>query len=216
MKSVLILGAGNFGSMLARQMNEQGYEIMIVDARESLINAVMPYVTDAQIGDCTNPGFLRSLGVDNYDLCVVTISENFQTSLEATSMLKELGAKQVISRAKNEIQEKFLLRNGADEVVYPEKQVAKRLATKYASEKILDFLQFEGGYSIYEMAVPEEWFGKTLVALDLRRKYELNLISLRSGGGAVKMPKPDREFKAGDVVYVVGELDNIRKCFHIR
>lgn len=215
MKSVLILGAGNFGSMLARQMNEQGYEIMIVDVRESLINAVMPYVTDAQIGDCTNPNFLRTLGIDNYDLCVVTVSENFQTSLETTSLLKDLGARQVIARAKNEIQEKFLLRNGADEVVYPEKQVALRLAVKYASEKILDFLQFEGGYSIYEMAVPAEWYGKTLVELDLRRKYELNLISLRINS-TVKMPKPDRPFKEGDVVYVVGELQNIRKCFHIR
>ena len=215
MKSVLILGAGNFGTMLARQMCEQGYEIMIVDIRESLINAVMPYVTDAQIGDCTSPTFLRTLGVDNYDLCVVSISENFQTSLEATSLLKDLGAKQVISRAKNEIQEKFLLRNGADEVVYPEKQMAKRLATKYSSEKILDFLQLEGGFSVYEMAVPAEWCGKTLVDLDLRRKFEINLICLRSGK-EIKVPRPDRPFKADDVAYVVGELSNIRKCFRIR
>ena len=215
MKSVLILGAGNFGAMLARQMNEQGYEIMIVDAKENLVNAVMPYVTDAQIGDCTNPGFLRSLGVDNYDLCVVSICENFQTSLEATSLLKELGARQVISRDKNEIQEKFLLRNGADEVVYPEKQVALRLATKYASEQILDFLQFDGGYSIYEMAVPEDWFGRNLLDLDLRRKYELNLISLRSGG-QVSIPRPDRNFQPGDIVYVVGEMRNIKRCFHIK
>ena len=215
MKSVLILGAGNFGSMLAQQMNEQGYEIMIVDIRESLINAVMPYVTDAQIGDCTSPAFLQTLGVGNFDLCVVSISENFQTSLEATSLLKELGAKIVISRAKNEVQEKFLLRNGADEVVYPEKQVAKRLATKYSSEKILDFLQLEGGFSIYEMAVPEEWAGKTLVDLDLRRKFEINLICLRSGR-EIRVPRPDREFKPDDVAYVVGELSSIRKCFHIR
>ena len=215
MKSVLILGAGNFGAMLARQMCEQGYEIMIVDARESLVNAVMPYVTDAQIGDCTNPNFLRSLGVDNYDLCVVTICENFQTSLETTSLLKDLGAKQVISRAKNEIQEKFLLRNGADEVVYPEKQEALRLATKFASEQILDFLQFEGGYSVYEIAVPKDWFGKNLLELDLRRKHDLNLISVKSDG-QVSIPRPDHEFREGDVVYVVGELKNIKKCFHIK
>ncbi len=215
MKSVLILGAGNFGTMLARQMCEQGYEIMIVDTKESLVNTVMPYVTDAQIGDCTSPTFLQTLGVGNFDICVVSISENFQTSLEATSLLKELGAKQVISRAKNEIQEKFLLRNGADEVVYPEKQVAKRLATKYSSEKILDFLQLEGGFSIYEMAVPSEWTGKTLMDLDLRRKYEINLICLRSGR-EIKVPRPDREFKPDDVVYVVGELNSIRKCFRIR
>lgn len=215
MKSVLILGAGNFGAMLARQMNAQGYEIMIVDVRESLINAVMPYVTDAQIGDCTNPSFLQTLGVDNYDLCVVTISENFQTSLETTSLLKDLGAKQVISRAKNEIQEKFLLRNGANEVVYPEKQVALRLATKYASEQILDFLQFDGGYSIYEMAVPEAWFGQTLPQLDVRRKYNVNIISLRRGG-QVTIPRPDDLFREGDVVYAVGEMKQLYKCFHIR
>ena len=215
MKSVLILGAGNFGFMLARQMNEQGYEIMIVDVREALINAVMPYVTDAQIGDCTDPLFLRSLGVDNYDLCVVTICESFQTSLQATSLLKELGARQVISRAKNEVQEKFLLRNGADEVVYPEKQIALRLATKYASDKILDFLQFDGGYSIYEMAIPAEWVGKTLPQLDIRRKHNINLISLRRSG-QVSIPRPDDAFREGDVVYAVGELKQINRCFHIR
>lgn len=215
MKSVLILGSGNFGSMLARQMNEQGYEIMIVDVRESLVNAVMPYVTDAQIGDCTNPNFLRSLGVSNYDLCVVTISENFQTSLETTSLLKELGARQVIARAKNEIQEKFLLRNGADEVVYPEKQVALRLATKYASEKILDFMQFDGGYSIYEMAIPSEWEGKTLPQLDVRRKYDINLIALRRNG-SVSIPRANDPFRKDDVVYAVGEMKKLYKCFHIR
>ena len=215
MKSVLILGAGNFGAMLARQMNAQGYEIMIADVREAQVNAAMPYVTDAQIGDITDPTFLRSLGVDNYDLCVVSICEHFQTSLEATSLLKDLGAKKVISRAKNEIQEKFLLRNGADEVVYPEKQVALRLATKYASEQILDFLQFEGGYSIYEMAVPKDWSGKTLLELDLRKKYDINLISLRSGS-QVSIPRPDHVFRESDVVYVVGEMKSIKKCFHIK
>ena len=215
MKSVLILGAGNFGSMLARQMNAQGYEIMIVDVRENLINAVMPYVTDAQIGDCTNPVFLQTLGVDNYDLCVVSISENFQTSLETTSLLKELGAKQVISRAKNEIQEKFLLRNGADEVVYPEKQIALRLATKYASEKILDFLQFADGYSIYEVVVPSQWFGKTLLQLDVRKKLNVSIISLRRDG-QISFPRPDEPFREGDAVFAVGDMKDIQRCFRIR
>lgn len=214
MKSVLILGAGNFGLMLALEMSAQGYEIMIVDVREAQINAAMPYVTDAQIGDCTDPTFLRSLGVNNYDLCVVTISEHFQTSLEATSLLKDLGARLVIARAKNEIQEKFLLRNGADEVVYPEKQIALRLATKYASEKILDFIQFDAGYAIYEMAIPPEWYGKTLPQLDVRRKYDVNIISLRRSG-QVLMPRPDDPFREGDVVYAVGEMKKLYKCFHI-
>ena len=214
MKSVLILGAGNFGAMLAKQMNAQGYEILIVDIREAQVNAAMPYVTDAQIGDCTDPSFLQTLGVGNFDLCVVTISEHFQTSLETTSLLKDFGARRVISRAKNEIQEKFLLRNGADEVVYPEKQMALRLATKYASEQILDFIQFDGGYSIYEMAVPADWMGKTLPQLDVRRKFDVNIISQRRDG-QVTVPRADDVFQQGDVVYAVGEMKKLYKCFHV-
>lgn len=215
MISALIIGAGRFGAMLVQQMAQLNYEIMAVDSNEDRINAIMPYVTDAQIGDSTNPTFIRTIGVDNYDLCVVTMSDNFQTSLETTSLLKELGAKRVIARAKNEVQEKFLLRNGADEVVYPEKQVALRLATKYASETILDFLQFDGGYSIYELAVPVMWIGKTLPQLDVRRKYDINLISLRRNG-QVCIPRPDDPFQEGDVVYAVGEMKNIQKCFKIQ
>jgi trk system potassium uptake protein TrkA len=215
MISALIIGAGRFGAMLVQQMAQLNYEVMVVDSSEDRINAIMPYVTDAQIGDSTNPAFIRTLGVDNYDLCVVSMCENFQTSLETTSLLKDLGARTVISRAKNEIQEKFLLRNGADEVVYPEKQVALRLATKYASERILDFLQFDGGYSIYEMAVPEEWYDKTLPQLDVRRKFDVNIISLRRDGQVV-IPRPDDPFREGDVVYAVGEPKKLYKCFHIR
>ena len=214
MISALIIGAGRFGAMLVQQMAQLNYEIMAVDSNEDRINAIMPYVTDAQIGDSTNPTFIRTIGVDNYDLCVVTMSDNFQTSLETTFLLKELGAKRVIARAKNEVQEKFLLRNGADEVVYPE-QVALRLATKYASETILDFLQFDGGYSIYELAVPVMWIGKTLPQLDVRRKYDINLISLRRNG-QVCIPRPDDPFQEGDVVYAVGEMKNIQKCFKIQ
>ena len=215
MISALIIGAGRFGAMLVQQMAQLNYEVMVVDSSEDRINAIMPYVTDAQIGDSTNPAFIRTLGVDNYDLCVVTMSDNFQTSLETTSLLKELGAKRVVSRAKNEVQEKFLLRNGADEVVYPEKQVALRLATKYASESILDFLQFEGGYSIFELAVPEQWVGKTLPQLDVRKKYDINLISVFRNG-QVLMARPDDPFQKGDAVYAVGEMKNIQKCFKIQ
>ena len=214
MISALVIGAGRFGAVLVQQMAQFDYEIMVVDQNEDRVNAIMPFVTDAQIGDSTNPAFIRTLGVDNYDLCFVTTSDNFQTSLETTSLLKELGAKRVIARAKNEVQEKFLLRNGADEVVYPEKQASLRLATKYASETILDFLQFEGGYSIYELAVPDFWYGMTLPQLDVRKKFDINIISLRRNG-QVTIPRPDDAFREGDVIYAVGEMKNIQKCFRI-
>ena len=125
MKNILLIGLGRFGRHIAMQLAEEGHQVMAVDFNEGRVNAVMDYVTNAQIGDSTQADFLRSLGIGNYDVCYVTISGNFQNSLETTSLLKELGAKFVISRAERDVQAKFLLRNGADDVVYPEKQMAK-------------------------------------------------------------------------------------------
>ena len=162
MKTVLIIGVGQFGSHIARRMEELRCEVMAVDENEKHINDILPYVTNARIGDSTNEEFLRSLGVGNYDVCIVALGSRFQSSLETTSLLKELGAKKVISRATNDVQMKFLLKNGADEVVYPEKQMALRIATKYASDSILDFIHLDNNYSIYELKVPKDWFGKSL------------------------------------------------------
>lgn len=133
----MLIGLGRFGKHIAIQLNSLGHEIMAVDIDEERINTVLPYVTNAQIGDSTNYNFLKSLGIRNFDVCIVTISGNFQNSLETTSLLKELGARLVVSRAERDVQKKFLLRNGADEVVYPEKQIAKWTAIRYASDHIL-------------------------------------------------------------------------------
>ena len=125
MKNILLIGLGRFGRHIAIQLNQLGHDIMAIDTNEERVNDILPFVTNAQIGDSTNPDFLKSLGIGNFDICFVTISGSFQNSLETTSLLKELGAKLVISRAERDVQEKFLLRNGADKVIYPEKQVAK-------------------------------------------------------------------------------------------
>ena len=135
MKTVLIIGAGQFGIHIAKKMNELNCEIMAVDSDEGRINDILPLVTNAQIGDSTNETFMRSLGIPDFDVCIVTISSNFQNSLETTALLKDLGARKVIARAQNDVQQKFLLRNGADETVSPEKQTAYRLATKDASRR---------------------------------------------------------------------------------
>ena len=139
MKNILLIGLGRFGKHIAMQLNVLGHQVMAVDLNEDRVNEALPYVTNAQIGDSTNEDFLASLGVGNYDVCIVTISSNFQNSLEATSLLKELGAKLVVSRAERDVQAKFLLRNGADEVVYPEKQMAKWTAIRYTADHILDY-----------------------------------------------------------------------------
>lgn len=214
MKSVLIIGVGQFGSHIARRMNELRCEVMAIDADETRINEILPYVTNAQIGDSTNEEFMRSLGVRNYDVCIVSIGDQFQTLLETTSLLKELGAERVVSRATNDVQMKFLLRNGADEVIYPEKQMAMRIATKYASDSILDFIELDSGYSIYEMRIPKEWHGKTLAQLDIRKKFNINIIAVKRDA-VVNVPSPDEVLSKDDVAFVIGEMKAIQKCFKV-
>ncbi len=214
MKSVLLIGAGQFGCHVAKIMNEMRCEIMAVDIDESSINDILPFCTSAQIGDGTNEDFLRSLGVGNFDVCIVSIGDNFQSSLEITALLKELGAPVVISRASNDVQEKFLLRNGADEVVYPEKQSARRLAVKLSSDAILDFFELDESYSIYEMAMPRDWVGKSVVQLDVRRKYNINVISIKRDG-RVMIPGADTVMSQDDRLYVIGDMKDLRRCFKL-
>ncbi|MCR5629102.1 TrkA family potassium uptake protein [Eubacterium sp.] len=214
MKSVLVIGIGEFGSHIAKKMSKLHCEVMAVDNDESRINEVLPYVTNALIGDSTNEEFLRSLGIGNYDVCIVALGGLFQSSLETTSLLKELGAKKVVSRATNDVQMKFLLRNGADEVVYPEKQMATRIATKYASDSVLDFINLDNNYSIYEMKVPREWFGKTLSQVDARKKYQINVLTIKRGE-EVFIPTPDTQIKQDDIAFVIGERRDIHKYFKI-
>ena len=179
MKSVLLIGLGRFGRSVAEKLNELHHQVMAVDKDEKRVNEILPIVTDAQIGDATSETFLRTLGVDNYDVCFVAIGEDFQSSLETTSLLKELGAKKVVSRASREVHKKFLLRNGADEVVYPEGQLAAWTAVRYTTDHILDYIALDGEYAIYDISVPAEWNGKTVGGLDIRKKYNLNLLAVR-------------------------------------
>ena len=215
MKSVLVIGVGEeFGRHIAKRMEELRCEVMAVDIDEEKINEILPYVTSARIGDSTNEDFLRSLGVDKFDVCIVALGSLFQTSLETTSLLKELGAKMVVSRATNDVQRKFLLRNGADEVVYPEKQTALRLAAKFSSDSILDFIHLDNNYSIYEMKVPRDWFGKSVSQIDIRKRHNLNILTIKRGEN-IFLPLPDTQFQADDVAFVIGEFRDIQKCFRL-
>lgn len=214
MKSVLIIGAGQFGTIIAKRMEELRCEVMVVDIDEECINDIMSYVTNAKIGDGTNEEFLQTLGIDNFDVCFVTLGRHFQSSLETTSLLSELGAKKVISRATNDVQMKFLLRNGADEVVYPEKQTALRIATKYASDTILDFFHLENDIYIYELKVPREWCGKRLEQIDLRKKFNLNILTIKRNS-EVLIPSATTVIQPDDVAFVLGESQDIQKSFRL-
>lgn len=215
MKSVLLIGAGQFGVHLAKKLNELDNEIMVVDSCEERIDNILPYTTNAQIGDASTVEFLETLGVEEFDICFVTIGDDFQDSLETTSLLKELGAKRVVSRASNDVHAKFLLRNGADAIFYPEKQVAEWAAIKCSSEHILDYMDLGNDCGLYEIEVPEDWTGKTLAGLDVRRRFNINILGTKTGNQLNVAVSPDTVFARGETVLVLGTGKNIRKCFKI-
>ena len=215
MKSILLIGLNNFGSMIAKQLHELGHQVMAVDRDEKRINAILPIVTDAQIGDSTNEAFLRSLGINNYDVCIVAIGNDFQSSLETTSLLKELGGRLVVSRADREVQAKFLLRNGADEVMNPEKQIAEWAAIRYASNHILDYIRLDDDHAIYEVSVPKEWVGKSIGQIDIRRRYGINILAVRDNGKMVLSVTPETVLNGTKTMLVLGEKRAIQKCFKI-
>ena len=182
MKSILLIGLGRFGRHIAIKLDEMNHQVMAVDNKESRVEAVLPYVRNAQIGDATNEDFIRSLGVRNFDVCIVAIGDDFQSSLETTSLLKEQGAKMVVSRAARDVHAKFLLRNGADEVVYPEKQLATWTAIRYSADHIFDYVELDEEHGIFEISIPDAWVGKTVGRLDIRKKYNVNIMALRRNG----------------------------------
>ena len=215
MKNILLIGLGRFGRHMAQQFYAMGHEVMAVAQQEERVNQVLAFVTDAQIGDSTDGAFLASLGVGNYDLCVVAIGDSFENSLVTTSLLKELGAGRVIARASRGIQERLLLRNGADEVVYPEKQLARWTAIRYSSDHILEYWALDHDYAVYELTVPEAWLGQTVDQLDLRKKYGLNILGIRYDGHLNMDIRPQTILNKGASVLVLGPETVIRKRFDI-
>ena len=215
MKSVLLIGLGRFGRGVAEKLNELHHQVLAVDKNEERVNEILPLVTDAQIGDATSETFLRSLGVDNFDVCIVTIGEDFQSSLETTSLLKELGARKVVSRASREVHKKFLLRNGADDVVYPEGQLAAWTAIRHTTEHVLDYIALDSEYAIYDLSVPAEWHGKTVGGLDIRRKYNLNILAVRGENQPSMVVTGDTMLQENQTILVLGKWKDVQKCFRI-
>ena len=215
MKNILLVGVGRFGRHITVQLTQLGHQVMAVDTSEERINDVLPFVTNAQIGDSTNADFLRALGIGNYDVCIVTISGNFQNSLETTSLLKELGAKCVVSRAERDVQAKFLLRNGADHVVYPEKQVAKWAAIRYSSNHIFDYIEIDDQHAIFEVEVPEVWRGKSIGELDIRRRFGINILGIKRAGETDVSVTPETVLTNDITILALGEYKQLQKCFRI-
>lgn len=215
MKTILIIGMGHMGEHLCKNLSRMENQIMIVDKNESAIQEYLPYVTNARIGDCTNEEVLRSLGIGNFDVCFVCIGNDFQCSLEITNLLKEIGAKRVVSLANRDIQAKFLLRNGADEIIYPDRDIAERLAVRYSVNGIFDYMELADGYAIYEIPPLAIWIGKSVKELNFRGKYNINILGTKKDGRTDLMLSPDYIFSEDEHLMIVGrneDVDKILKC----
>ncbi len=210
MKSVLLIGMGKFGQTLGEKLMNMGDEVMIVDKNEAIVNLLAPKYTDGIILNGINADSLKTLDIPSFDVCIVAIGDDFQSSLEITSNLKELGAKYVLSKATTEIQRKFLLRNGADEVVYPDRDIAEKLAVKINAEKVFDYLEISPDYSIFEIAAPTEWENRKIIDVNPRKKYGLNILAVKKQDGSIN-PSPDAEyvFEKEDHMVVFGHKERI-------
>lgn len=216
MKSVLLIGLGRFGRHMAERLIAEGNEILAVDINEERVNDAIDMVTDAQIGDATNEHFVESLGVRNFDLCVVAIGDNFQSSLEVTALLKDCGASLVLARANRDVHAKFLLRNGADHVVYPEKEMAQRLAVKYGNDNIFDYIELTEEYAIYEIPVPDTWVGSSIVEKEVRKKYHISILATKEAGRMNPLPGADHVFRGAETLIVMGHFRDVRTVTKVK
>lgn len=198
---------------MAQKLSELGHQVMVVDGDEERVRLALPYATRGLIGDTTSPEFMKTLGVNDYDLCVVAIGDDFQSSLETTLLLEELGARKVVSRAARGIHAKFLRRNGADEVVYPEKELAEWCAIRYSSDHIFDYIKLDDDNSIFEIDVPESWVGKTLSELNIRKKYKMNVVGYRRNGQLSMDIDPYITLESDTRLFVTGTTKTLRRVF---
>lgn len=208
MKSILVIGIGRFGKHLCQDLVENGNDVMAVDQNEENLEEILPIVTSAKIGDCTKEEVLKTFGVSNFDICFVCIGTNFQSSLEVTNLLKEMGAKYVISKATRDIQAKFLLKNGADEVIYPDRDIAKRMATRVSTNHVYDYVEM-GEYSIYEIQPVDEWIGKTIREVDFRAKYNVSIMGIKHGEETSLVITPEHTFEKEEHLMVIGKKEDI-------
>ena len=211
MKSILVIGLGRFGKYLSLKFAELGNEVMVVDKNEQRVDDIAPHVSDAQIGDCTSEDVLKSIGVNNFDMVFVCIGQDFQANLIITSLVKELGAKHVISKSNEQMYEKFLLKMGADEVIYPEKTYAEKTAVRYSAEHVFDILELSEDYYICEIPTNRDWVGETISSINFRVKYKINILATKVGDKMKPMPGADHVFTEDEHLIVLGEKKDISK-----
>jgi len=222
MRRFVVIGMGRFGHRLAKELTEAGHEVIAIDTREALVERVRDEVALAVCLDATEPEALKSQGVDKVDAAVVAIGEDFEANALATATLKALGVGRVISRASSDIQRRILDRIGADQVIFPEEEMAVRLASQLTNPEIIDHVELSEGHSLVQIRAPEAWQDRTLSEIDLRKKYEVNLVAIKrpvkkqtpQGEEVVEeqvldLPMPHTKIREGDVLVLVGTTESL-------
>lgn len=204
---------GTFGHHFCMSLAKRKHcEIMIVDKKADHLEDLLPYVVSAKVADCCDEKILRTFDVPSFDACVVCIGSDFQSSIQITSLLKDLGAKHVIAKAEEDVQEKFLLRNGADQVIYPERDIAERMATSLSSSSIFDFVQLSEEYGIYEITPLKKWLGKTIRQVDVRNNYNITIVAIKDGS-KIRTASADYMFTDEDHLMAIADKATIEKFF---
>ncbi|MCR4772671.1 MAG: TrkA family potassium uptake protein [Oscillospiraceae bacterium] len=216
MQSVLVIGLGKLGYHLAMKMQELGNDVMVVDSNAELVEQYADSFTDSHIGDCTNREVLSSLDVPSFDICFVTIGSNFEASVIITLLLKKLGASFIVAKAGKEVQRELLYSIGANEVIYPEYELAEKLAVRYDSENIFDYIPLTDTHAVYEITVPRAWLGKSLKEVNARQKYAVNIIAVKHGGDIDPVPDADRLFSDEDHLMIIGRSEDVFKLVSMR
>ena len=208
-KQYLVIGCGRFGSSVAKKMCQLGNEVMVIDKDEDSINNIAELVTHTAIVDVTEERDLKSIGLGNFDVVIVAISSDIRASIMATVMAKEMGVPKVVCKAKDELQAKVLYKIGADKVVFPERDMGIRLAYNLASENILDQINLDPEYSIMEIVTPQNWVGKTIIELNLRAKYDITVLAVKTQCGLKVMPSPNYKMQEKNILIIIGNTDKI-------
>ena len=210
MKTILIIGLGRFGRHMAQKFIEEGNDVLAVEKDEERANNAADFIRNIQIGDAADERFIETLGVNNFDVCVVAIGDNFQRALEITVLLKDMGAKFVIARACRDVHRKLLLRNGADHVVYAEREMAERLAVKYGAKNVFDYIELTPEVAIYEVAIPQSWIGKSIIEKSIRTKYHISILATKKNDEIFPLPSPDHVFSKDETLMVMGRDAEVR------
>jgi len=210
-KNIMVIGVGRFGKYLTQKFVELGNEVAIADISEEAVEELTSIVANAQIGDFTNLDALKSLGVSNFDICFVCIGSNFQASLEITYQVKALGAKYVVAKANREIHETFLLRNGADEVVYPEREAATKTAIRFSDYNILDYIELTPEHMILEIPPLKSWIGHTVGEETIRGKYQINILATRIGNEVQPLPGSNHVFVENEALIVLSSKKDLER-----